>query len=119
MNVASHVLKRNIGNLVRTLSSMEQGHSVDAAQPVCTSAQPVGTSAQPVGSTQPAVGEAVCESGPSMHLYEGHRLGTGADNSQLTGQEKKKQRQFDFSMSVSIRKSLCVVAVWSLHLQVE
>ena len=118
MNVASHVLKRNIG---RTLSSMEQGHSVDAAQPV-------GTSAQPVGSTQPAVGEAVCESGPSMHLYEGHRVGTAADNSQLTSlkregeppaQEKKKQRQFDFSMSVSIRKSLCVVAVWSMHVQVE
>ena len=118
MNVASHVLKRNIGNLVRTLSSMEQGHSVDAVQPVGTSAQPVGTSAQPVGSTQPAMREAVCESGPSMHLYEGHQLGTAADNSQLTSlkregeppaQEKKKQRQFDFSVSVSIRKSLCVL----------
>ena len=92
MNVTiSRLLKRNIGILVRNLSSMELGHPMVAA-------------AQAEDTTETVVQDSTA--GESIRHEEGEGGGGGGEGTST--QEKKKQRQFDFSMSVGICTYTCV-----------
>ena len=88
MNVSLLLLKRNIGRLIRRMSSLEAAHPMDSEQSV---------NAPPPSIVEPPASGQGAEGG-----REDQSAGLGQEIlSDVAPQEKKKQRQFDFSMSVS------------------
>ena len=101
MNPMVGVLRRNIASLIRRGRSVKLRHPMDSEGVGSTSGQRSVTEMVP---TTPAEGSTKLAQENKGHEEEAASIMTGLPESTAgqpaAAQEKKKQRQFDFSMSV-------------------
>ena len=102
MNPMVGVLRRNIVSLIRKGRSVELSHPMDSGGLVNTLEQQSGTVTTGTAQDHPqSTAASVMEPAEDSGHEEAALTTPESTTGQPASQEKKKQRQFDFSMSVS------------------